>query len=201
MNDEAHEQMFMNAVVTEHFVSQAARSAIVSEMTGRATVYMGAVSGALIAFGFLVQTSDVAPFVGAVLPALVLFGELTFAALLRNSLENVALLRHIRDIHSYYQQFAPEQPNVFDATHTDPQFAAAVATIGVRRKPAQALFSGASTIAAVNAILLGVGVALIVGQVGGAVGIAVALGVPIAAAFFASHVWYQQRRLGEIVDE
>jgi hypothetical protein len=201
MNDAAREQLLMHAVVTEHLVTQAARSAIVSEMTARATIYMGAVSGALIAFGFLAQTSDVAPFVSCVLPALVLFGELTFAALFRNSLENIVLLRHIRDIHSYYQQFATDEHNVFDASHTDPQFAAAVATIGVQTKPAQALFTGASTIAVVNAILVGVGVALIIVQVGGAVGIAVAAGVSIAAAFFASHLWFQQRGLGGILND
>jgi hypothetical protein len=36
-------------------VLQAARSANVGEMTGRATIYMGAVSSALIALGFLAQ--------------------------------------------------------------------------------------------------------------------------------------------------
>jgi hypothetical protein len=201
MSDAARAQLFMSAVVTEHLVTQASRSAVVSEMIGRATIYMGAVSGALIAFGFVAQTSDLAPFVSGVLPVLVLFGELTFAALLRNSMENVALLRHIRDIHSYYRQFAPDEPNVFDASHTDPQFATAVATIGVQRKPAQALFTGASTIAVVNAILVGVGVALIVVYLSEAVGTAVAAGVPVTVAFFASHLWYEQRRLGRILED
>jgi hypothetical protein len=97
MDDQAREQAFVNAVATEHFVTQAARAAIVAEMTGRAMIYMGAVSSALIAFGFLAPTGDVAPFVAGVLPALLLFGELTFAALLRNTLENIALPRHMQE--------------------------------------------------------------------------------------------------------
>jgi hypothetical protein len=59
------------------FITQAARAAIVSEMTGRAMIYMGTVSSALIAFGFLAPTADLAPFVAGVLPALLLFGELS----------------------------------------------------------------------------------------------------------------------------
>ena len=42
-------------------------------------IYMGVVSSALIAFGFVSSTGDLAPFIAAVLPALLLFGELTFA--------------------------------------------------------------------------------------------------------------------------
>ena len=82
-----------------HFVLQAARSANVGEMTGRATVYMGAVSSALIVFGFLAQVViRLDPFVAAVLPAVFLLGEFTFAALVRNTLENLVLLRQMQRI-------------------------------------------------------------------------------------------------------
>jgi hypothetical protein len=53
MEQQACEQTFMNALATEHFVLQAGRSAIVGEMVGRGSIYMGAVSSTLIAFGFL----------------------------------------------------------------------------------------------------------------------------------------------------
>jgi hypothetical protein len=60
---------------------------------------MGAVSGALIAFGFLAQVvSRLDPFVTAVLPALFVLGELTFAAMWHNSVENLVLLRRMQDI-------------------------------------------------------------------------------------------------------
>src|SRR5438046_1046027 len=92
MEQQAREQAFISALTTEQFVLQAARSANVGEMTGRATVYMGAVSSALIAFGFLAQVvTYLDPFIAAVLPAVFLLGEFTFAALLRNSMENLVL--------------------------------------------------------------------------------------------------------------
>ena len=87
MEQHAREQAFISALTTEQFVLQAARSANVGEMTGRATIYMGAVSSALIAFGFLAQVvTHLDPFVAAVLPAVFLLGEFTFAALVRNTL-------------------------------------------------------------------------------------------------------------------
>ena len=90
MEQQAREQAFISALTTEQFVLQAARSANVGEMTGRGTIYMGAVSSALIAFGFLAQVvTRLDPFVAAVLPAVFLLGEFTFAALLRNTLENL----------------------------------------------------------------------------------------------------------------
>jgi hypothetical protein len=198
MNDEAREQAFVNAVATELFVTQAARGAIVSEMTGRGMIYMGTVSSALIAFGFLASTGDLAPFVAGVLPALLLFGELTFAALFRSTVENVVLLRHMQDIRSFYRTLAPDDHTVFDAPHADSVFGAAVATIGLRGAPAQALFTGASTIAAVNAMLAGVGAALLVWHVGAGIAAAIAVGVPVAVGWFVLHVGYEQRRIGRL---
>jgi hypothetical protein len=198
MNDEAREQAFVNAVATELFVAQAARGAIVSEMTGRGMIFMGTVSSALIAFGFLASTGDLAPFVAGVLPALLVFGELTFAALFRNTLENVVLLRHMQDIRAFYRTLATDDHSVFDAPHADSVFGAAVATIGLRSAPAQALFTGASTIAAVNAMLAGVGAALLIWHVGAGTAAAIAVGVPVALVWFVVHVGYEQRRVGRL---
>jgi len=39
MDQQAREQAFLNALATEHFVLQAARSAIVGEQVGRGGIY------------------------------------------------------------------------------------------------------------------------------------------------------------------
>jgi hypothetical protein len=197
MDNQAREQAFVSAVVTEHFASQAARSAIVGEMTGRAMLYMGAVSSALIAFGFVSQSSNLTPFVAGVLPALFLLGELTFAALLRNTVENVVLLHHIERIRDYYRQLVPDAHDVFGPPGADEQMGAAMATIGLRRMPVQFLFTAASMVAAVNAMLAGVGVSLLVARVGLAAGAAAALGIVVAVLMFGVHVLYEQRFIGD----
>jgi hypothetical protein len=198
MEDQAREQAFISAVTTEQFVSQAARSAIIAEQTARAMIYMGAVSSALITFGFVAQAADLTPFIAAVLPALFLLGEFTFAAMLRNSMESVVLLRQIQRIRHYYRRLGPDARDLFDPPESDRQFDAAIATFGLHPAPLQLLFSGASTIAAVNAILGGVGIALLCVQVDLAIGAAVAVGIPVAAILFGSHVLYQQRRFARL---
>jgi hypothetical protein len=131
MDQQAREQAFMNALATEHFVLQAGRSAIVGEQVGRVTIYMGAVSGALIAFGFLAQVlTRLDPFVIAVLPALFVLGELTFAALWHNTLENLVLLHKMQAIRGYYRGLVPEASQFFDAPEADVQYQAALARWG-----------------------------------------------------------------------
>jgi len=98
VDQQTREQFFINAVVTEHFVLQSARGAMIGEMVGRGSIYLGTVSSALIAFGFIAQSEvRLAPFVAAVLPALFVLGELTFVALPGPSGRNARRRRARRD--------------------------------------------------------------------------------------------------------
>ena len=45
-------------VTTEHFTLQGARSSTIAEATGRATMFLGAVSGGLVALGLVATTSN-----------------------------------------------------------------------------------------------------------------------------------------------
>jgi hypothetical protein len=76
---------------------------------------MGAVSSVLIALGFLAQVvTRLDPFVAALLPALFVLGELTFAALVRNTIENLVLLEQMQRIRGYYRGLVPEASQFFD---------------------------------------------------------------------------------------
>jgi hypothetical protein len=203
MDQQAREQAFISALTTEQFVLQAARSANVAEMTGRATVYMGAVSSTLIAFGFLAQvTTRLDPFVAAVLPAMFLLGEFTFAALVRNTMENLVLLRQMQRIRGYYRTLVPEADRFFGPAEEDVRFSAAMATVGLRTWPATMLFTGASVIAAINGIVGGVGLALLAAKVGHlAAGAALSVGTAAAVVLFGLHVLYQQRRATDLASQ
>jgi hypothetical protein len=72
---------FYNAIQTEHFVLESARSITVSESSSRASLYLMTLSSSLIAFGFLAQTKYATPFLGVVLPVIVLLGMFTFERL------------------------------------------------------------------------------------------------------------------------
>jgi hypothetical protein len=200
MDQQAREQAFVSALATEHFVLQAARSAIVSEQIGRASIYMGAVSSALIALGFLAQVvTRLDPFVAAVLPALFVLGELTFAALVRNTIENLVLLGQMQRIRGYYRSLIPEASQFFDPPETDPQFQAALGTVGLQSSPGQRLFTGASLVAAINSILGGSGLALLAARVAElGDGAALAVGAAVALVLFVLHLLYQQRRSAHV---
>jgi hypothetical protein len=200
MDEQAREQYFVNALVTEHFVLQSARSALTGEMVGRASIYLGTVSSALIAFGFVAQTDlALAPFVAAVLPALFVLGELTFAALLRDSFQNLEFLRRIQKIRGYYRGLLPDAAEFFDPPERDRETAAELATVGLGRGVGALLFTGASTIAAVNSVLGGTGLALLVAHVSGAgEAVTATVGVVAAAVLFGLHLFYEHLRSGRV---
>jgi hypothetical protein len=88
-----------------------------------------------------------------VLPAVFLLGEFTFAALVRNTLENLVLLRQMQRIRGYYRSLVPEADQFFGQAAEAERFSAAMATVGLRARPAGMLFTGASVIAAINSMV------------------------------------------------
>jgi hypothetical protein len=196
VDEQARESAFINALTTEHFVLQSARGALIGEMVGRGTVYLSAVSSSLIAFGFSAQLGTrIDLIVAAVLPALFILGELTFVALLRNSLVNLEFLRRMQRIRGYYRDLHPDAERFFDPAEADTELQAELATIGMRRGLGSMLFTGASAIAAVNSMLGGVGLALLVGRVDQIQGgVVVSVGILAALALFGLHLVYQRRR-------
>jgi hypothetical protein len=196
VDQQTREQFFINAVVTEHFVLQSARGAMIGEMVGRGSIYLGTVSSTLIAFGFIAQSEvQLAPFVAAVLPALFVLGELTFVALLRDSFQNIEFLRRIQKIRRYYRGLLPEAEQFFDPPGQDTETASEMATVGLRRGAAALLFTGASTIAAVNSILGGAGLALLLGHtIGLDEATVTAVAVLGAMLLFGLHLAYEHWR-------
>jgi hypothetical protein len=70
-------------VTTEHFTLQSARSSTISESTGRASVFLGAVSGGLV-------------------------GLATFHRVLQSGIEDLGYARRIAQLRDYYFDHAPE---------------------------------------------------------------------------------------------
>ena len=123
------------------------------------------------------------------------WAEFTFAALVRNTLENLVLLGQMQRIRGYYRTLVPEADQFFGQAAEAERSSAAMATVGLRARPAGLLFTGASVIAAINSIVGGVGLALLAAKVASlATGAALAVGVAAAVVLFALHLLYQQQR-------
>jgi RsiW-degrading membrane proteinase PrsW (M82 family) len=99
-------------VTTEHFVLQGARSATITESTGRANIFLATVSGALVALGLMATATDVGTafyaFALVILPTLAFVGLVTFERALQSGIEDLGYARRIALLRGYYFDNAPE---------------------------------------------------------------------------------------------
>jgi hypothetical protein len=111
-------------VTTEHFVLQGARAATISESTGRASMFLAAVSGGLVALGLVATASSVGTafyaFGLVLLPTLAFVGLVTFERALQSGLEDHGYARRIALLRGYYFDNAPElAPYLLSVPPTD----------------------------------------------------------------------------------
>jgi hypothetical protein len=99
-------------VTTEHFTLLGARSATISESIGRASVFLGAVSGGLIALGLVATAAKTgvafSMFGLILLPTLAFVGLATFHRVLQSGVEDLGFARRIALLRTYYFDHAPE---------------------------------------------------------------------------------------------
>jgi hypothetical protein len=99
-------------VTTEHFTLQGARSSTIAEATGRATMFLGAVSGGLVALGLLATAAGVGAAFYAfgliLLPTLAFVGLVTFDRVLQSGIEDFGYAHRIARLRGYYFLYAPE---------------------------------------------------------------------------------------------
>ncbi|GGR87768.1 hypothetical protein GCM10010169_35000 [Micromonospora fulviviridis] len=195
MDQDAREQGLLTALTTEHFVLQTSRNATIAESVGRATVFLSLLSAVLIGLGFVSSSGQlVKPYLGAVLPTLVITGLLTFARLVQNMVENSLNLKRIQHIRAYYhRQFAGQHGFFADAMTGEGDTRTIAAAVGSSPSRWQLLLTTAAMVGAVNALLFGSGVALLTGVANGSATLAIALGVAVALVAFAAQLTYIRR--------
>lgn len=202
MDQQAKEQAFMSALVTEHFVQQSAASATISESSSRASLYLLSLSSSLVALGFATQSKQAFPYFAAgVLPAIFVLGIFSFVRITDTAMANLNSLQAIARIRRYYAGILPEAGNFFGERDTEDDAATAITFLGTTRSWINALFSMASAVAAINSMVAGVGtVILLVAIFGvGAIGVAVAIGAALVILLVVLAVAYQIRRYEQMV--
>ncbi|MFE9657793.1 hypothetical protein [Micromonospora sp. NPDC006431] len=195
MDEEAREQGLLSALTTEHFVLQTSRSATITESVGRATVFLSLLSASLIGLGFVSSSGHlIKPYLGAVLPTLVITGLLSFARLVENMVENALNLKRIQRIRAYYhRQFAGEHDFFADAVTGGGDVRAIAVAVGGSSSRWDLLLTTAAMVGAVNALLIGLGATLLTGLASGSVALAIAVGVVVALVAFAAQLLYIRR--------
>jgi hypothetical protein len=193
---------FEAALNNQYFVLQSARSTTVAESGTRATLYVMALSSTLVAIGFVSQ-SHVAldPFLAVVLPTLFVLGLFTIVRLVDTGVENLNCIRSMERIRGHYAELTPEAPQFFGDR---PDAGGRVlATTAMRRGKRVGLFTIASMIAVVNAVVGSTGVTLLVASLYGGFGVGfilpLAAGVVSGLFFVATFFIYQDRRYRAVV--
>jgi hypothetical protein len=124
------DQRLLQALTTEHFTLQTARSATIMETNGRSALFLSTVSSAVVALAFIGQVADAGQpfflFALAVLPTLFFLGLLTYLRLAQNAGEDLLYSRAINRIRRFYLDLDPAAPSWFllsghDDIHGDGQ--------------------------------------------------------------------------------
>jgi hypothetical protein len=190
-------QALLTILTTEHFTLQGARGSTVSESSARAALYVGAVSSALIALGFIAQASELGTafdtFALVVLPTLYALGIVTFVRLVETSVENLLYGRAMNRIRAYYRQRAGREARYLLLTAHD-DVRGVLATMGVLRPSRWGLFfTLAAMIGVLDSIVGGAAVAFLAGAVlGASLGVAAAAGCVAAIASAFAHFRWQR---------
>ena len=111
-------------LTTEHFTLQSARGVVMAEIGSRATIYLSAVSSAVVALAFVTTLADaeelIRGFVLVLLPVLAFMGFVTKARLVQLSYTNFHYQRAINRIRHFYVDAAPEAARyLLLSTHDD----------------------------------------------------------------------------------
>jgi hypothetical protein len=184
---------------TEHFNLQTARAVTVSEANGRASIYLAALSGNLIALAFVGQMSRLGAafyaFALILLPVLAFVGVVTFRRLVQSSIEDLAYAHRIALLRSFYLRVSPElEPYILVVRGT--RSAAPVDGETLAPGAWQLTLTTAGMVAVVNSVVVAACAGLVL-EVAGvpSLAIPVAVGAVLGAGAFSLHERHHRRAL------
>jgi len=152
-------------ITTEHFTLQGERSQTVSEATGRASMFLAAVSGGLVALGLMATAAKIGTAFYAlaltVLPTLAFVGLVTFDRVLQTRMEDLIDALRIARLRRFYFDHAPE----LDAYLLNVPYEGRLRVQGLPEGPWQHFVTIAGMIAVVTSVLAGASVAGLVAVV------------------------------------
>ena len=191
----------LTALTTEHFTLQGARAATTSESAARSSLFLGSVSSALVALGFLASVSggDSAlfrTFALTALPTLCFLGVVTYVRLVELGTEDILYGRAINRIRNHYLELAGPEARLFMMRANDDALGV-LTNMGLRASPLQLYLTNSFAIGVVTAVLGGSAVALAIGALTGApLGVDVPAGAVVAVATLPALMRYSRRHYG-----
>jgi len=182
---------FNSAVGTELFVLQSVASSTISEAGTRSTIYLSTLSGGLVAIGFAGGSPALlASLAFTVLPTIFMLGWFTVVRLVDTSVENITVRRRMERIREHFVSLHPSGPDLISLDNPR------TGELGVRYSRSSFLFTMASMIAAVNCVLGGalITLLLIFGGGWGALPAQIS-GVAVGVLLLTATLTYERRRI------
>jgi hypothetical protein len=180
-------------ITTEHFTLQGARSSTIAESTGRASMFLSAISGGLVALGLIATATRVGTafyVLGLiVLPTLAFVGLVTADRTLQSGIEDLGYARRIAVLRGYYFEAAPETaPYLMSVPQSE-----RLHMQGLRQEAWQGFLTVSGMVSVVTAVLAGSAVGLAVTLLSGhSLVAAVCAGVAAGLIALAALLRYQR---------
>lgn len=197
----ARQQQILQFMTTEHFTLQTARAATIAEANGRASLFIGSVSSAVVALAFIGQVSGMSQtfflFALVLFPSLIFLGIVTFDRVLQTALEDWMYACEINRIRHFYTEIAPEMKRYFiESTRDDSP--GVLQAIGIKPATWQFFLTGSGMVGVINSILVGVFAGIIL-QFGTSLHVYAAIGIGIAV-FAVSVFLHHKQQIRKFTD-
>lgn len=186
---------WITLLTTEHYNLQMQRVATISESTGRASVFLGAVSAGLIALGFE-STGSVSEggrmvFRVLVLTPLVFLGLVAFIRCLEIAIDDWEFVTRITRLRHGYHQLVPDLAPLMAQAVADE---GTVVMLTTWWQPFQKMLSVAGSVAVITSVVLGGDVGVIVYGVSRALAVAIGAGAAAGILTLSWATWFQWGR-------
>jgi hypothetical protein len=161
---EPDREQLLLALTTEHFTLQGARSQTMSETSARSALFIGAVSSALVALGFIGPGKTFDAFALTALPTLYLLGAVTYVRLVECGAEDFRYGLAINRIRGYYKQLAGERADLFLLSGND-DGRGVFENMGVPPEGRKPYFAFSTAVLVINSVVGGTAIAIAVGVI------------------------------------
>jgi hypothetical protein len=186
---------WITLLTTEHYALGMQRAATISEVNGRASIFIGAVSAGLIALGFEGagnrHSAGSTVFAVLVLTPLLFLGMVTFGRCLQIAIDDWEFSVRIMRLRAAYAQLIPELAGLLAEADVDE---AEVTMLSGRWQPLQKMLSVAGSIAVLSSVVLGADAGVIAYGATASLAAALCIGAAAGILLVAGTARYQWAR-------
>ena len=186
----------LQILTTEHWSLLSTRTLGYQEMLGRATIFMAALSGTIVALAFLAQAThfgpEILPLALALISVALLIGIATFVRSVAINSEDARWVTGMNLLRRAYLQIVPELAPFFVTGH-EPEADRPSLSHGSRQRLvnlANSLTTTSSVVAVLNSVLIGALASDVSALLGADVTRAVVVGASVSIVSGLAHVWY-----------